>query len=134
MDPNATRDTLKIGDYTTLKAITASNQSEYLSAEGIILDDVNACRDALKFDDKIFCVHLQRQYSASRELDSFLTTYNVDLNHVEDASTAKYLAALIKGRDNENKLNENYMKSRMGSDVVFGDIIQVSSSSRRTTM
>lgn len=30
-----------------------------------------------------------------------------------------------RGRDNENKLNESYMRQKIGSPVVFGDIIQL---------
>lgn len=91
MDPTATRDTLKIGDLITLKS---TSHNSYLSAEGILLDDVNASTNLLGFDDNVFCVHLQRQYSAARELDAFLTTYSVDINNVEDSNTAKYLHAL----------------------------------------
>ncbi len=32
---------------------------------------------------------------------------------------------LQRGSDNESKLNDNYMKKKIGQVVLFGDIIQV---------
>ena len=98
-------------------------------------------------DDCIFCVHLQRQYSAARELEEFLKTKND--SSTDESRAAKYFQALKvfwhthipfcfpkvivafrlflqRGSDNENKLNDSYMKKKIGQVVVFGDIIQVS--------
>lgn len=67
---------------------------KYVCAEGILFEDV-AARDSLpSFEDALFCIHLQRQYSASRELEDFLTTYQIDIHNIEDSSTSKFLQAL----------------------------------------
>jgi hypothetical protein len=78
-----------------------------------------------KFDDNIFCVHLQRQYSAARELDGFLSTFQGDMSAEETTSSSKYKKALQRGRDNENKLNDQYLKKKQTNHVFFGDIIQL---------
>jgi hypothetical protein len=93
--------------------------------EGILLEDVSVVEGTDNLIDCIFCVHLQRQYSASRDLQAFLKTYNNDVKSIEDESAKKYLLALQKGRENEKKLNDSYMKNKYGQRVNFGDIIQV---------
>lgn len=75
--------------------------------------------------DALFCVHLQRQYSAARELNAFRNKYIKENKDITDESELKYLQALEKGRDNENSLNDAYMKKKLGQIVLFGDIIQV---------
>ena len=119
---NPETDGLKIGDLITLRS---PKWERFLGAEGILLDDL-IVKEALKeFDDCIFSVHLQRQYSASRELESFLETYYVDENAIKDEGMKQYLKALQKGRDNEVKLNNMYMKNKVGLPVGFGDVIQL---------
>lgn len=111
-----------------------------------MLEDITANDHVKVLDDCLFCVHLQRQYSAARELEEFLKTKN-DSN-ADDSRAAKYFQALKvryfiyktfslasltlfvviffqRGSDNENKLNDSYMKKKLGQVVVFGDIIQV---------
>lgn len=52
-------------------------------------------RDSIpSFEDALFCIHFQRQYSASRELEDYLRTYDIDIDNVEDNSTSKFLHAL----------------------------------------
>lgn len=46
------------------------------------------------FDDSLFCVHLQRQYSAARELEDFVKLNNVDIKNIQDPNLAKYFQAL----------------------------------------
>lgn len=94
-----------------------------LCAEGILLEDIISNDHVRVLDDCLFCVHLQRQYSAARELDEFLKTKSG--NNSDDGHAAKYFQALKRGSDNENKLNDSYMKKKFGHVVVFGDIIQV---------
>ena len=119
---NPDTDGLKIGDLITLKS---PKWESYLGAEGILLHDLIVKEALQEFDDCIFSVHLQRQYSASRELESFLETYNVDENAIKDESMKQYLKALQKGRDNEVKLNNMYMKNKAGMPIAFGDVIQL---------
>ena len=65
----------------------------FLGVEGILLEDV-AATEGLSLEDSIFCVHLQRQYSASRDLNAFLENYGMDAKKIEDESAKKYLLAL----------------------------------------
>lgn len=65
-----------------------------MSAEGILLEDVNVNGDIRAFSDAVFCVHLQRKYSASRELADYLSANKIDVNNIDDENTMKYLKAL----------------------------------------
>ena len=72
----------------------------------------------------MFCIHLQRQYSASRDLLSFHDhVKNVNIKH--DEAAQRYLKALQKGLSNEKTLNDNYMKNKRGQNVHFSDVIQL---------
>lgn len=62
-------------------------------------------------DDCLFCVHLQRQYSAARELEEFLKTKN-DSN-ADDGHAAKYFQALKVRTD----LLENFITPPHQLDV-----------------
>ena len=66
----------------------------FLSVEGILVDDVYGFDTILSIHDALFCVHLQRQYSASRELNAFLDQYGMDVKNISDESELKYLQAL----------------------------------------
>ena len=46
------------------------------------------------FDDSLFCIHLQKQYSAARELEEFLKSNKVDPKNITDVNMAKYFQAL----------------------------------------
>jgi hypothetical protein len=116
---------LKIGDLILLKDVS---RNIYLNVEGILQTDLCACDGTENILDNIFCVHLQRQYSASRDLSAFLVNYGNDPRSIVEESAKKYLLALQRGRENEKKLNDNYMKKKFGQKVSFGDIIQVISS------
>lgn len=104
---------LKVGDYITIKNLFLNY---YLCAEGILVEDVIAEEFSTSFEDALFCIYLQRQYSAARELDEFLASGHSD---------EKILHALQRGRDNENRLNESYMAQKIGTPVCFGDIVQL---------
>jgi hypothetical protein len=104
---------LKIGDYITIKNLFLNY---YLCAEGILVEDIVVGEKSAAFEDSLFCIFLQRQYSAARELDEFMRTTNTD---------EKVLHALQRGRDNENQLNESYMTHKVGTPVCFGDTIQL---------
>ncbi len=103
-----------------------STRGCYLSVEGILKEDISVVEGTDNLLDCIFCVHLQRQYSASRDLQAFMKNYNYDVKAIDDENAKKYLLALQKGRENEKKLNDSYMKNKYGQRVHFGDIIQVS--------
>ena len=114
---------LCIGDYITLYN---GRFSSFLGAEGIIKPDATANFEG-DFDDNIFSVHLQRQYSAARELEAFMINYKIDENVGKlDEGTKQYLAALENGRNNEVALNNNYLQVKSGNEVVtFGTIVQL---------
>lgn len=114
-------DSLKIGDYV----IFSDTVGCFLSVEGILLEELVAVDTITSLHDSVFCVHLQRQYSAARELNAFLEKYGMDVKNITDDSELKYLQALERGTENENKLNDNYMRKKLGQVVLFGDIIQV---------
>lgn len=82
---------MRIGDYILLKD---TQRNAFLSAEGILLEDINAVEGTENLIDCLFCVHLQRQYSASRDLQAFLNNYGNDVKKIEDESAKKYLLAL----------------------------------------
>jgi hypothetical protein len=65
-----------------------------LAAEGILLEDVVVMEDTSYIPNSLFCVHLQRQYSAARDLYEFLQKYNMDESSIEDENAKKYLIAL----------------------------------------
>jgi hypothetical protein len=66
----------------------------YLSAEGILCEDIILSQDMNSFEDSVFAIHYMRQYSAARELEEFLVTYEVDVNNITDDNTNKFLHAL----------------------------------------
>jgi hypothetical protein len=84
-------DSLKIGDYITVKNVKFQT---FLCAEGILLEDVIVDQNLLAFEDALFCIHLQRQYSASNELETFLSTYLTGDKSNEDPNSLKYVQAL----------------------------------------
>lgn len=56
------------------------------------------------FDDSLFCVHLQRQYSAAKELEEFLKKDKIDVRNITDANIAKYYQALKVISDHEGSM------------------------------
>jgi len=116
------REPLKIGDFVTFRS---TKHDAFICAEGILLEDLILNQTLASLDDALFCVHLQRQYSASRELDEYLAGLKESGEDESNPSVIKFLKALQKGRNNEIKLNNNYMRKRQGEPVRFGDVIQV---------
>lgn len=84
-------DSLKIGDFVTLRDPTFNI---FLGVEGILNEDVFGMEEISNIHDAIFCVHLQRQYSASRELHSFLQRHGNDPRSITDENEINYLKAL----------------------------------------
>lgn len=67
-----------------------------LCAEGILLEDLIVDENVKVLEDCLFCVHLQRQYSAARELEEFKLRNSDD--KMQEPNTAKYFQALqVKG-------------------------------------
>lgn len=83
--------TLKIGDCVLFKDAIRNCA---LSVEGILLEDLGGTEGLQSLQDSLFCVHLQRQYSASRDLNAFMELYDNDVRNIQDESAKKYLLAL----------------------------------------
>jgi len=66
----------------------------FFSMLGILVEDIVGVEEITSLHDAIFCIHLQRQYSASRELYMFLERYNMDIKSITDESEINYLLAL----------------------------------------
>ena len=84
-------DGLKIGDYVTIKHFKLDH---YLSADGILSEDAVASNSLSSFEDCLFSVQLQRQYSAAKELDVFMESLNGETDNKLDRNTLKYMHAL----------------------------------------
>ena len=114
--------TLKVGTYVTLKSM---KYSSYMSAEGILDETVYVSGNLSNFAENLFQVCIQLQYSASKELEDFISNYGGNISNIEDTATRKYFDALAKGKSNEIKMNETFMKLKMSNLVLFGDIVQL---------
>jgi hypothetical protein len=110
---------LRIGDYVSLKF---PKYLAYLSAEGILIEDVYMSPSISSFEEHLFQIYVQRQYSATNELDEFLEAND---GGAKDPANASYLEALTRGKENESILNRSVMKSKTGNLVCFGDTIQL---------
>jgi hypothetical protein len=91
MNPFLIKETLSIGDYVLFKDVV---RHLYLGVEGILNEDVIGNNDVDFLQDSIFCVHLQRQYSASRDLNAYLAHYGMDPRNIVEEGAKKYLQAL----------------------------------------
>lgn len=61
------------------------------------MEDVVVDQNVLAFEDALFCIHLQRQYSASNELETYLLTYLSGDKSSQDPNSIKYVQALQVG-------------------------------------
>ena len=87
-------DSLRIGDYITLKA---QKYDSFMLADGILVDNPNVAEtnNIESFEDSLFCIHFQRQYSADRELEEFNEANMIIESSVTQGDTnSKYLRAL----------------------------------------
>jgi hypothetical protein len=92
-------DCLRIGDYITLKT---QKYDSYMLADGILVDNPTVAETSAinSFEDALFCIHYQRQYSAARELEEFT---EANLQHdgtlAKADTTQKYMKALRVSSD-----------------------------------
>ena len=99
-----------------------------MSGEGVLNNDVFISDSMSSFEDHVFQVVIQCQYSAKSEYEDFLTKRDallVNNSWNDDDSSRKHFDALSKGKSNEVVMNELLMRHRMGAVVKFGDIIQL---------
>ena len=111
---------LRTGDLITLKFVRFQS---YLSGEGILSEDIYVSQSTTTFEDHLFQVCAQRQYSAKLEYADFEVKQSG--KEIKDDATKKHFAALIRGKSNEMRMNEVYMKHKIGNNVLFGDIVQL---------
>ncbi len=78
---------IHIGDVVILRA-----KEGYMCAEGLLVEDVSVSNKTSSFEDSLFRIHLQRQYSAYREYADMLE-HRSKVN-VNDPKMEKYLTAL----------------------------------------
>jgi hypothetical protein len=83
-------DVLKIGDVIHIKNLAMDS---ILFAEGILQEDVSVNNALSSFEDALFCIHLQRQYSAALELEKCIELHP-DASSSEDVAMSKYHDAL----------------------------------------
>ncbi|GMH52463.1 hypothetical protein TrRE_jg12234, partial [Triparma retinervis] len=138
---------LKIGDYVLLKSAKCPG---LLQASGILDDVMKYHVEPTIYDEGVFQICYQNQYSAARELQEFVE----EQEHKEEAAgesqdmsasmrditsdekessgsngddddTSHLLKALEHGRLNEEELNQAYMEKSIGKEVRYGDQIQL---------
>jgi len=113
---------LRIGDIVTLKFLKYSG---YLSSEGILVNDLGVSSSTVSFVDHLFQVCIQLQYSASNGFEEFINSYEGDLSNIKDKELKKHYLALMRGKENEIRMNENFMRQKCGTVVKFGETIQL---------
>ena len=113
---------LKIGDFVRFDSVKFNY---FFVFEGVLNTSINLTDDLSLLDNSLFCIHLQRQNSSSREYNEFIDANDIDENDITDKTVARYVNSLKKGRDNEVRLNCTYMEKRTGQVIAFGDIIQL---------
>ena len=87
-------DCLRIGDYITLKT---QKYDSFMLADGILIENpmVSETSNISSFEDALFCIYYQRQYSAARELEEFLEANSLsDVTMGTGDNTQKYMKAL----------------------------------------
>ena len=111
------------------------------SAEGVLEENVTVQTKPVYYDECVWQICLQHQYSAARELDEYKAQHEEssqaekgDGDDDDEASKKrakgsksylKQVKSLERGKRNEQRLNEQYMKSRAGTPILYGDVIQL---------
>ena len=118
---------LRFGDYVTFFN-QKGEKGGMLCAEGILLEHIFLKSNITTLDDALFCIHLQRQYSASKEYNDYMESIvDEPPEVVNEPSALKYQQALERGMNNEIKLNNEMLKKCINESKVvrFGDVIQL---------
>jgi hypothetical protein len=125
---------LRIGDYVVLKL--SEPDEGWLSSPGLLDDNCFATTDPDHFENCIWEIHVQNQYSAAKEFKEalFESLKNVVSQDENSAvkKTAKsvrlereHLNQLRRAALNEQRLNEKLMGLRKGKPIAFGDPVQL---------
>jgi hypothetical protein len=121
---NCAADYLKIGDLVTFKSVEFDS---YICSEGILQEDVFVSKDFSQFDNCLFAIHLQRKYSAFRELQNYIRINRGDHNPPAPPAPAAQMSwrGGLRGTATPRQLTDTYMRDKTGQCIVFGDIIQL---------
>ena len=129
---------LHIGDYIVLRL--SKPDEGWLTSEGLLDDECFVTPEMEDFHDCIWEIHVQNQYSATREYKEALAQHN---QHNKDRSSSsklviknggssskkaisqEYLTQLHRAALNEQRLNEKLMSLKLGKPINFGDPIQL---------
>lgn len=126
---------LHVGDHVALH-LTAPDEG-WLSSEGMLNDECFVSPNTDSFDDCIWEIHVQNQYSATREYREALAAmrsqksareFGETSNHkigLHRPVTKEHLRQLHRAALNEQRLNEKLMSIKIGKPVAFGDPIQL---------
>jgi hypothetical protein len=112
---------LRVGDHVIFRSSAFEN---YLCAEGIISESLYLNKEIDYIDEFVFCVHLQRRYSAYKEYAEYM-------HHVQASGAAQtpledtVQRSLKYGKENEIKLNDIYQSGRLREELKFGATIQL---------
>lgn len=114
---------VRIGDYVTIKS---NKHKKNVSAEGLLDDFIYMFDDGNSFENCWFQICLPRQYSAAKELEEFIEKEKIGKTGTKpDADVEAHIKALRRGEMNERKINDSYMTSKYGSELRYGDVIQL---------
>lgn len=108
---------LNYGDQITLR-----HGGGTLSTVGILSDEVVLGKEGSQFENSIWEVYVQNQYSAFAEYEEVLLS---QLHYELAPNAVEILSQLRRAASNEKKLNEKLMIMKYGKPVSFGDVIQL---------
>jgi hypothetical protein len=129
MDPIQGETFLRVGDLITLKKL--GRIGGFMSSEGVIVEELCISRRLCNFEDHLFQVCIQLQYSAKDGLEEFLSASIGGIGasrrggYELDAENQKLYNALLRGKQNEVSMNETFMQNNTGELVKLGEIIQL---------
>ena len=121
--------TLKIGDYVTLRH--SKPQEGWLRSEGMLSDGITLSKNEDNFENCIWEVHVQNQYTAVKEYEEYLfAELYADGNSRNESfrSAVSHIFSseqLGKAAANEERMNEKLMALKVGKPVTYGDVIQL---------
>jgi hypothetical protein len=127
---------LRIGDYVVLRL--SKPYDGYLSSPGLLDDNCFVTNDPDRFENCLWEIHVQNQYSSTKEYkEALLESKKNALIQLDDGNNPikrsaksiraekEHLAQLRRAALNEQRLNEKLMGLRKGKPIAFGDPLQL---------
>lgn len=122
---------LHVGDHVALRL--SAPKEGWLSSEAMLNDDCFVTPDINQFDDCIWEIHVQNQYSATREYrEALLSSKTARIDYADGnksnsqrQANKDHLTQLHRAAINEQRLNEKLMSIKVGKPVAYGDPIQL---------